>query len=108
MKLNMHQMLEQAQKVQQEMERIKKEISQRTVTADSGGGMVQVTMTGDNQVLKIKISPELIADNDIEMLEDLLVAAVNKATKVAQETVSNEMNRISGMLPNIPGVNFNI
>ena len=108
MKLNMHNIMQQAQKVQQEIERIKNDAEQKIVTADSGGGMVTVTMNGANKVLGIKISKETVDQNDIEMLEDLIVAAVNKASKEAADMVSAEMAKVTGMLPNIPGMSFNM
>jgi nucleoid-associated protein EbfC len=107
MKLNMQSIMQQAQKVQQEIERIKIEAEQKTVTSDAGGGMVIVTMNGANKVLGIKISKEAVDPNDIEMLEDLIVAAVNKASKEAADMVSAEMSKVTGMLPNIPGMNLN-
>lgn len=108
MKFNMQAMLEQAQKMQVEMEKIKSEVNQKQVTAESGGGMVQVTMTGSNQVVSIKIAKEIINPEDPEMLEDLIVAAVNKATQSAADMAQGEMGRISSMLPNIPGLNLPI
>ncbi len=104
MKFSMQNMLEQAKKVQQEIERIKTEVNQKLVTAESGGGLVQVTMTGGNEIIKIKISNEIVNPDDIEMLEDLVVAAVNKATHEAQQMVSSEMSKVSNMLPNLPGL----
>lgn len=106
MKFDLQGMMAQAQKVQQEMERIKTEVNQKTVASESGGGMVKVTMTGANQIISLKISKEIIDPEDPEMLEDLVVAAVNKATKDAQEMVAAEMSKVTGMLPNIPGMNF--
>jgi len=100
----MQNMLEQAKKVQQEIERIKTEVNQKLVTAESGGGLVQVTMTGGNEIIKMKISNEIVNPDDIEMLEDLVVAAVNKATHEAQQMVSAEMSKVSNMLPNLPGL----
>ena len=104
MKFSMQNMLEQAKKVQQEIERIKTEVNQKLVTAESGGGLVQVTMTGGNEIIKMKISNEIVNPDDIEMLEDLVVAAVNKATHEAQQMVSAEMSKVSNMLPNLPGL----
>lgn len=108
MKFDVHSMLEQVQKVQAEMERVKSEIAQKTVSAESGGGLVQVTMTGNNDVVSIKISKEIIDPNDIEMLEDLIVAAVNKASKAAAEMASEHMKALTGMIPNVPGLNLNM
>ena len=100
--------MEQAQKMQAEMERIKNEINQRRVTADSGGGMVVVTMTGGGDVTSIKISKEIINPDDIEMLEDLVVAAVNKASQSAKDIANEKMQGIAPFLQNIPGMDLNI
>ncbi|MDQ1265450.1 MAG: nucleoid-associated protein EbfC [Bacteroidota bacterium] len=108
MKLNMQGMLSQVQKMQSEMERIRKELDQKTITAESGGGMVQVTITGGNHVVSIKLTPEIVNPDDIEMLEDLIVAAINKAVKGASEMVSSEMGQLGSMMPNIPGLNLNL
>lgn len=108
MKFNMQQMLQQAQKVQEEMEKVKKEAKNKRVTSEAGGGMVKVTMNGDQEVLELKIAPEAIDPDDVEMLEDLIVAAVNKATQDAAKMVQDEMGKLGGMLPNIPGMNLGI
>ena len=108
MKFNMQEMLEKAQKMQQEMERIKRQVAELTVTEESGGGMVKVTMSGNYNINKITISPEIVNPDDIEMLEDLVVAAVNKASKAAQDLVANEMNKVSSFLPEIPGLNLEL
>ena len=92
--------------MQQEMEKIKEEVNKKTVNAEAGGGMVTVTMTGANELKEIKISKEIVDPNDIEMLEDLVVAAVNKATKAAADMVQEEMGKLGGMMPNIPGLNL--
>ncbi|MBM2813338.1 MAG: nucleoid-associated protein, YbaB/EbfC family [Ignavibacteria bacterium] len=103
----MSNILEQAQKVQSEMERIKNDLGNKTATGDAGGGMVTATVNGNNKLVSLKISKEIVNPEDIEMLEDLVVAAVNKAQSAAQEMSQMEMGRLSGMLPNIPGLNFN-
>lgn len=102
----MQNMMQQAQKMQEEMERIKEEVGKKTVTAESGGGMVKVTMTGGNELVSLKIEKDAIDPEDPEMLEDLIIAAVNKATKDAADMVNDEMGKVSGMLPNIPGLNL--
>ncbi len=107
MKLDMQNLMQQAQKMQEEMERIKNEAAQKIATADAGGGMVSVKINGNNDVLEIKINKEVVNPDDIEMLEDLVVAAVNKAIKAAGEMVNDEMSKVTGMLPNIPGMNLN-
>ncbi len=108
MKFNMQSMLEQAQKMQEEMEKVKSEVNRKVVTAEAGGGMVSVIMSGNNELKQIKISKEVVNPEDIEMLEDLIVAAINKANKAAGEMVQQEMGRLGGMLPNIPGLNLNL
>jgi nucleoid-associated protein EbfC len=108
MKFDIQNLLQQVQVAQQEMERVRNELSKRTVTAESGGEMVRVTMNGNNEVLQIKISKDIVNPDDIEMLEDLIVAAINLASKAAHEMVQDEMSKFSGMLPNIPGLNLNI
>jgi nucleoid-associated protein EbfC len=106
MKFNMQALLEQAQKMQEEMSKIKEEINEKTVTADAGGGMISVTMKGNNKIKQIKINKEAVNPDDIEMLEDLIVAAVNKASDEVKNMVDSEMSKYGGMIPNIPGLNF--
>lgn len=108
MKFDMQNLMEQAKKMQQEMERVKEEVNMKTLTAESGGGMVKVTITGNNKVLGVKIAKEIVDPNDIEMLEDLIVAAFNKALYDTAEMVKEEMSKVTGMMPNIPGMNFNL
>jgi len=108
MKFDMQNIMEQAKKMQQEMERVKEEVNMKTMTAESGGGMVKVTITGNNKVLGVKIAKDIVDPNDIEMLEDLIVAAFNKALYDTAEMVKDEMSKVTGMMPNIPGMNFNM
>ncbi len=106
MKFDMASVLQQAQKMQSEIERVKSEINTKTVTAESGGGMVTVVMTGGHKVKSIKIAKELVTNDDLEMLEDLIVAAVNKASENADEMAARDMEQVNSMLPNIPGLNL--
>ena len=108
MNLNMQGIMEQVERMQKEMEKTRQELDQKIITAESGGGMVAVTMTGTNDVIKIKLAKEIVNPDDIEMLEDLIVAAVNKATKAVQDMVGGEMGKFSKMLPNIPGLNLGV
>jgi nucleoid-associated protein EbfC len=92
------QMMKQAQQMQ---ERLQKEMAAMSVEASAGGGMVTVTLNGAKQLLSIKIDPEVVSKDDIEMLQDLIVAAVNDAHRKADEEMQKKMG---GMLP--PGMKF--
>ena len=97
-KQNINQLMQQAQKVQEIMKE-----KQAELDVTSGGGMVQLTMNGKHEVVSIKINPDVVQPDDIEMLEDLVAAAVNEAVRVVDEASENEMNAITGGL-NIPGL----
>lgn len=94
--------------VQSEFEKIKSELAQKTITSESGGGMVTVEMNGIHKLKKIKISPELLNNNDIQMIEDLIVAAVNKAYEKVDDMNKDELSKLQNFIPNIPGMNFNL
>lgn len=100
---NMSKMLKQAQKIQQDMARLQEELKERTVEASAGGGVVEVTVSGKQELLAIKLKPEVVDPEDIEMLQDLILAAVNEGLKKSQEMVAAEMSKITGGL-NIPGL----
>jgi DNA-binding YbaB/EbfC family protein len=100
---NMNQMMKQAQKMQKQMEKAQEELYEREVEAAAGGGAVTVRVSGHQQVLKISIKPEVVDPEDIEMLEDLVLAAVNEALKQAKDMVADEMGKITGGF-NIPGL----
>ena len=100
---NMQQMLKQAQKMQQDMAALQEDIEQREFTAVSGGGAVSVTVDGKHTVKEIKIKPEIVDPDDVEMLEDLITVAVNEAVANAVKTSEDEMGAITGGL-NMPGL----
>ena len=93
---NMQQLMRQAQKMQQDMAKAKEELAQTEVTAVSGGGMVEVTMTCEKKLVSIKIKPEAVDPDDVEMLEDLIIAAVNEAQKLADDETEKKMGPLSG------------
>ena len=106
---NMNQILKQAQQMQAEMAKAQEELKNEIVEASAGGGMVKVTMTGDMQLREIKIDPEAVDPEDVELLQDMVTAAVNEAMRSAQELASNRMGGIAGLgggggLPGLPGM----
>ena len=100
---NMNQMLKQAQKMQSDMAALQQDLEEREYTATSGGGMVEVTIDGKHLIKNIKINPEAIDPDDIEMLEDFITIAVNEAVTNAIKTQEDEMGAITSGL-NIPGM----
>lgn len=100
---SMNKMMKQAKKVQEEIIRMQAELKEREFEAAAGGGAVTVKINGKQQLLDIQIKPEVVDPEDIEMLQDLIIAAVNEAIKVSQDTVSEEMAKITGGF-NIPGL----
>ncbi len=99
---NMNNMMKQAQKMQKEMMRIQEEIEQRTVEASAGGGAVTVVVSGKKDIKSIVIKPEVVDPDDVEMLQDLIMAALNEAIRQADEMVAKEMSKLTGGL-NLPG-----
>ncbi len=100
---NMGNMIKQAQKMQQDMLRMQEELEQKTVEATVGGGSVTVIVNGKKELQKISIQPEAVDPDDVEMLEDLILAAVNEGMRKAEEMATSEMNKIAGGM-NIPGL----
>jgi len=96
-------MMKQAQKLQGKMMKLQEELSSRTIEASSGGGMVKVVANGKQQVVSIDIEKEVVDPEDVEMLQDLVLAAVNDALTKSQEMVSQEMGKLTGGM-NIPGL----
>ncbi|HZK87470.1 MAG TPA: YbaB/EbfC family nucleoid-associated protein [Syntrophomonas sp.] len=100
---NMNQMIKQAKKMQEQMEKMQAELKEKVVEASAGGGAVTAKVSGKQEVLEIKIKPEVVDPEDVEMLEDLILAVINDALKKSQEMVSGEMSKITGGI-NIPGL----
>ncbi len=100
---NMQGMLKQAQKMQEDMEKRKAELEEKEYVVSSGGGMVEVTVKGNYEVTAIGINPEVVDPDDVDMLEDLLIAALNEAARQIDEESKQEMDSITGGL-NIPGM----
>ena len=107
MKGGMQGMLKQVQKMQAEMQRVQEELGNKTVTEEAGGGMIKATANGAKELISIEIDPQVINSDEKEILEDLVVAAVNKALQSASKMAEEEMAKITkGMMPpglNIPG-----
>ena len=103
--VNMGKIMKQAKKLQEQMGKLQEELAGKTVEASTGGGMVKVVATGKRELQSIEISPEVVDPDDIEMLQDLTLAAVNEALRKAEELATSEMGRIAGgMNLNIPGL----
>ena len=95
---NMQQLMKQAQKMQQQMVQAQAELAEKQVTGTSGGGLVTATVTGAGDVVSLKIKPEAVDPDDVESLEDLVVAAIRDATANAQELQSQAMGPLAGGL----------
>jgi hypothetical protein len=96
-------MMKQAQQMQRKMEEMQKELEGREVEASAGGGMVSVRVNGKQQLLEITIEPDAVDPQDVDMLQDLIMVAVNEGMRKSQEMVQNEMGKLTGGL-NIPGL----
>ena len=99
---NMQAMLKQAQKMQEQIEAKKAELEEKDYVVSSGGGMVEVTVNGKHEVKAIGINPEVVDPDDVEMLEDMLIAALNEANRQIDEESEREIDSVTGGL-NIPG-----
>ena len=100
---NMSAMLRQAQKMQEDMAALQEDLDAREYDISAGGGVVDVKINGKREILNINIKPEIVDPDDIEMLSDILVAAVNEAIKTVDETNSAEMSKITGSV-GLPGM----
>ena len=96
-------MMKQAQKLQEQMMALQEEVGKKKVEATAGGGMVTVEANGKQEIVSIKIDPEVVSKDDVQMLEDLVLAATNEALRKSRELVQQEMGKITGGLK-IPGL----
>lgn len=101
--MDMGKMMKQVQKMQGQMTKMQEELAKKTVEASAGGGMVTVTVNGQQEVVGIKIDPDAVDPEDVEMLEDLILAAVNEAMRKVQNMNQKEMGKLTGGM-NIPGL----
>ena len=96
--MNQAAMLKQAQKMQQDLLRMQQEQESKTFTAKAGGGMVTATVNGKHEVVNLQINPEAVDPDDVEMLQDMIMAAVNEAMRAAEAEAANNMSRLTGGL----------
>ncbi len=96
--MNQQAMLKQAQKMQQEMLKMQEEMENKTYTASAGGGVVSATVNGRHELVSLAVQPEAVDPEDVEMLQDLIVAAVNEAMRTADAEASNNMSKLTGGL----------
>ena len=95
---NMNNLMKKAQRMQRQMEESQKELETKEFTAKAGGGAVEVTVTGKKEVTKVKLSQEVVDPDDVEMLEDLVMAATNEALRMAEDANAEVMNKMTGGL----------
>ena len=100
---NMANLMKQAQKMQRQMEENQKELEEKEFTAKAGGGAVEVTVSGKKEIIKVKLSEEAVDPDDIETLEDLIMAAVNEALRQVDEESSQNMNKLTGGMGGLGG-----
>ena len=99
---NMNNLMKQAQKMQRQMEEAQKELEEKEITAAAGGGAVEVTVSGSKKILKVKLDEEVVDPDDVEMLEDLIMAAANEALRKADEANAELMGKMTGGLGGFP------
>ncbi len=100
---NIRNLMKQAQQMQAKMQEMQERMKEETVEATSGGGKVKASVNGRNELLSLKLDPEVVDPEDIEMLEDLVLSAVNEANRMARERMEEEMSKLTGGL-NLPGM----
>jgi DNA-binding YbaB/EbfC family protein len=104
--LNIGAMMEQMKKMQADVARAQEEIARKVISAESGAGMVAVQMNGAFELISVKIDPALLKPEEAQMAQDLIIAAVNKAIDNVRELNEEELKKVGGLLPNIPGLDF--
>jgi hypothetical protein len=101
---NMQQMMKQMQKMQEAMARVQEDLANRSVTGDAGGGMVKVTVSGKQQILKVEINAEVVNAAEKDLLEDMVLTATNQALEKAAALAQEEMKKVTGgVVPGLPG-----
>ena len=103
---NMNNLMKQAQKMQKQMEENQKALEEKEFPATAGGGAVEVTVSGKREIVKVKLSEEAVDPDDVEMLEDLIVAATNEALRQAEEAAASAMSALTGGLGGLGGFGF--
>lgn len=105
MGFNMDKMMKQAQKMQADMARIQEELAEKVIEVQAGGGAIKIQITGGQEIRGVTLSPEIVDPEDIEMLQDMMVAAFNEAVRASQDMAKEELSRITGgmKLPGMPG-----
>ncbi|MFW6309388.1 MAG: YbaB/EbfC family nucleoid-associated protein [bacterium] len=101
--MNMNKMMKQAKKMQKKMEKMQEELKEETVEATAGGGVVKVVVNGKQELVDLTIDEDAVDPDDVEMLEDLILAAVNEGMRKVQDMVNDEMGKLTGGM-NIPGM----
>ncbi|MBQ4425967.1 MAG: YbaB/EbfC family nucleoid-associated protein [Lachnospiraceae bacterium] len=95
---NMNNLMKQAQRMQRQMEEMQKELEEKEYTVTAGGGAVELVLSGKNELLSMKLNPEVVDPDDVDMLQDLIVAAVNEGLRTVQTEKQNSMNALTGGL----------
>jgi len=101
--MNMQQLMKQAQKMQKQMAEAQEELANKTLEVSAGGGAIKVTINGEKQITDLTISPDVVDPDDVEMLQDLVISAINEAFRQMDESVSSQMSKITGGM-NLPGM----
>jgi len=101
--MDMKFLMKQAQAMQKKMEEVKVELAQKEIRVSSGGGMIEIVVNGQQEIKEIKIEPDVIDVNEKDMLEDLILAAVNESIRQSKEVAAQEMDKLTGGM-NIPGL----